>query len=115
MMRKDLQPVFDGEIKPAQTHGYTILRLELYAIVLATEIAGSINYPLDIPPSNIHFFTDSNVCYDKFPTSPEDLTFMLQIALKEFASSVSHHNSILSKQNVIRPTLRPEVLMQLSF
>ncbi|XP_069101998.1 uncharacterized protein [Argopecten irradians] len=50
-----------GKAKTAPQHGHTIPRLELCAAVLATELGRTINEQLDIPPENMHFYSDSMV------------------------------------------------------
>lgn len=50
-----------GKAKIAPSSGHTIPRLELCAAVIATEIAETISYQLDIPLESFKFYTDSKV------------------------------------------------------
>ena len=50
-----------GRSKLAPTSGHSIPRLELCAAVLATDVAVTVSRELDVPFSNITYFTDSKI------------------------------------------------------
>lgn len=50
-----------GKAKVSPQHGHTIPRLELYAAVLAVEIAATVMENFDHRFDKIHFYTDSKV------------------------------------------------------
>lgn len=61
---KDGRPDFGfilGKAKVAPTHGHTIPRLELYAAVMAVELANTVCEHLDLNLDSVQFYTDSRI------------------------------------------------------